>query len=203
MAAAGAMRAVLCTRNAHKVDELAVLLPTLDLAPLDAAVELPPESGDTFLDNARIKARAGHAANPDAWVLADDSGLAVDALGGAPGVHSARFAGDDANDDDNNRLLLERLDGVPDDERGAAFVCVLVAIAPDGEELHTEGRVDGTIAHAPAGATGFGYDPLFVPTGERQTFAELGPAVKHQVSHRARAAAGLASMLAARVSTPR
>lgn len=189
------MLAVLCTRNAHKISELADLLPALDLEPLAANVTLPPETGDNFLANARIKARAGHKENPGAWVLADDSGLMVDALDGVPGVHSARFAGDAATDNDNNELLLARLYGVEDENRSAAFVCVLVAISPAGDELHTEGRIAGTIAQALRGLTGFGYDPLFVPAGERRTFAELGPAAKRQMSHRAHAAAALAPQI--------
>ncbi len=190
--------AVVCTGNAHKVLELAELLPEFRLEPLPAGTVLPPEVGRTFLDNARIKAHAGHAMYPDRWVVADDSGLIVDALDGAPGVHSARFAGDDATDEQNVRLLLRRLEGVQDPElRAARFACVLVLVAPDGSETHATGFVEGHIAGEPAGDGGFGYDPVFVPEGHERTFAELGSEVKATMSHRARAARELQSRLLA------
>lgn len=178
-------RAVVCTGNAHKVEELQLLLPDFALTGLAPGTVLPPEIGETFLDNARIKAHAGHALHPDEWVIADDSGLAVVALDGAPGVRSARFAGSAASDRDNLELLLQRLDGQTD--RRARFVCTLVVIAPTGEETVAEGVVDGRIANEPAGEGGFGYDPIFVPDGESLTYAQLGAAAKAQTSHRARA----------------
>lgn len=190
------MRAVLCTHNAHKVDELRDLLPMFNLNALGAAEELPPETGATFLDNARIKALAGAALHPGTWAIADDSGIAVDALGGAPGVKSARFAGERANDAENVALLLDRLAnlGKPAD-RTARFVCVLVAIAPDGSELRAEGVVEGTIALTPTGTNGFGYDPVFIPAGECESFGVLPPRVKQQLSHRGHAARLLASQI--------
>lgn len=191
------LRAILCTGNAHKVQELEGLLPEFALEALPAGTVLPPEVGETFLDNARIKARAGHAMYPDRWVLADDSGLIVDSLGGRPGVHSARFAGEHASDVDNVELLLRRLEPyAAADLRTARFVCVLVAIAPDGSELHVEGTVEGTIAPEPAGDGGFGYDPVFVPAGHARTFAELGDEGKSTMSHRAEAADALRRALA-------
>lgn len=190
-------RAVACTGNAHKVEELRVLLPQLELEPLPPGTRLPPEIGETFLDNARIKAHAGHAMYPDRWVLADDSGLIVDALGGAPGVHSARFAGEHATDEANVQLLLERLEGRDDaTDRTARFACVLVLVAPDGTETNAEGAVEGRIAHEPSGDVGFGYDPVFIPEGESQTFAQLGDEAKARMSHRARAARALQATLA-------
>jgi XTP/dITP diphosphohydrolase len=187
---------VVCTGNAHKVDELAMLLPDLRLEALPAGTELPPEVGNTFLDNARIKAHAGQALHPDRFVLADDSGLIVDVLDGAPGVHSARFSGEDATDEANVELLLRRMATITDPElRSARFACVLVLVAPGGDELHVTGHVEGTIAAEPAGDSGFGYDPVFVPAGHERTFAQLGASIKAELSHRARAARELASLL--------
>lgn len=191
-------RAVVCTGNAHKVEELASLLPDFELEALPAGTVLPPEIGETFLDNARIKAHAGHAMYPDRWVIADDSGLIVDALDGAPGVRSARFAAEDATDDQNTRHLLEQLRSFEDPElRSARFACVLVMVAPDGSETHADGHVEGTIAREPSGEAGFGYDPVFVPEGQECTFAELGAEVKATMSHRARAARELYDRLPA------
>ena len=188
--------AVVCTGNAHKVHELALLLPGLQLEPLPAGTELPPEVGTTFLDNARIKAHAGSAMYPGRWVIADDSGLIVDALDGAPGVHSARFAGDDATDADNVELLLRRMAPYADESlRTARFACALVMISPSGVETDAMGFVEGTITAAPAGSDGFGYDPVFRPDGHQHTFAQLGDEVKSQLSHRARAARELQSLL--------
>jgi XTP/dITP diphosphohydrolase len=182
------VRAVLATGNAGKARELGRLLPALALEPLDVDV---PEHGETFAENALTKARAAHAAAPDAIGLGDDSGLEVEALDGDPGIRSARWTGPD--DAARNRALLGRMQGVED--RHAAFVCALAAVLPDGRELVVEGRLEGSIAAAPAGDSGFGYDPLFVPEGEQRTLAELGPARKDELSHRARAAAGLREAL--------
>ncbi|MCW2961014.1 MAG: hypothetical protein JWM90_1401 [Thermoleophilia bacterium] len=189
-------RAIVCTGNSHKVEELALLLDDFVLEPLAAGTKLPPEIGATFLDNARIKAYAGQELHPGSWVIADDSGLSVDALDGAPGVHSARFAGDDATDATNTDLLLQRLDGYAETQlRTARFICVLVAIAPDGTEYLGEGTVEGHIALERSGDAGFGYDPVFIPTGETQSFAELGAEVKARMSHRARAARALSERI--------
>lgn len=188
--------AVACTGNAHKVHELDELLPELVLEPLPAGTELPPEIGDTFLDNARIKAHAGAAMFPGRWVIADDSGLIVDSLDGRPGVRSARFAGADASDEANVQLLLKELRPYADDDlRRARFSCVLVAVTPEGGEIHAEGTVEGRIGHEPSGAGGFGYDPVFIPDGHDETFAELGTTAKAQLSHRAEAARMLRAKL--------
>lgn len=188
--------AIVCTGNAHKVRELADLLPELTLDVLPAGTVLPPEIGETFLDNARIKAHAGAAMFPGRWVIADDSGLLVDSLDGRPGVHSARYAGAEATDADNVRLLLRELEPYARPRlRTARFTCVLVAISPDGAEIDAEGSVEGRIALDPAGAGGFGYDPVFVPDGHDRSFAELGDDAKARLSHRANAARELRAKL--------
>ena len=176
----------LASGNAHKLDELRSALPgwTIELLGVDS---FPPEVGETHYENARAKAEFGCESAPAGeWVLGEDSGLAVDALDGRPGLHSARWAGDD---DPLDRLLAE-LDGVAD--RSAHYVCELVAIAPDGAEVHVTGRLDGRITLERRGSEGFGYDPIFVPDGEERTVAELGNAWKRENSHRARAARALA-----------
>lgn len=188
----------MCTGNQHKLEELSELLVGFSLEALPRTFVLPPEVGDTFEDNARIKAEAGHGTFGDRWVIADDSGIVVDALDGAPGVRSARFAGEAATDDDNVRLLLQRLEGVDGaDARSARFECTLVAIAPDGNEFVATGTVEGSIAHEARGTTGFGYDPVFVPAGHSATFAQLGSRSKAAMSHRARAARALQELLRA------
>ena len=182
------IRALLATRNAGKAAELQELL-GFEVVPLDIEVE---ENEETFAGNALAKARAAHAAAaPGEWGLGDDSGLAVAALGGEPGVRSRRWAG--PGDDDRNRALLARLEGVAD--RRATFVSALAAVDPDGNETVAEGRLEGAIAAAPSGDAGFGYDPVFIPDGERLTLASLGITRKNQMSHRARAAAGLRARL--------
>lgn len=184
----------LATSSAHKAAELSRLLGGVPVEPLPGYVS-PLEDGDTFAANALVKARAGAAQAPPGHgaVLADDSGIEVVALGGEPGVHSARYGGDDLDDAGRVELLLRALAGASD--RRAAFVCVLVAVLPDGREVVREGRVDGTITHAPRGSGGFGYDPVFVPTGEARTTAEMAPAEKDAISHRGRAARALAAAL--------
>ena len=185
------MRIVLATGNAGKARELGALLGdavTVETVPDGFS---PHETGATFFQNALIKAHAARAVVPDAQlVLADDSGLAVTALGGRPGVHSARYAGPDATDADNCARLLADLDGVAD--RRAAFVCVLVALAEDESMTVACGTCSGRIADTPRGAGGFGYDPLFVPDGRTQAMAELTAAEKNAISHRGRAARQLA-----------
>ena len=175
--------ALLCSRNRHKARELERLLPGWSIAPLDVD-DYPPETGDSYRENALGKARHGrlHAAD-GAWVLGEDSGLEVAALGGRPGLHSARYAPEGAP---AIAKLLEELDGV--DDRRARYVSELVAIAPDGETLHARGVVAGSIATAARGTGGFGYDPVFVPDGEERTVGELGDDWKALHSHRARAA---------------
>ena len=162
------------------------------MTPFDG--ELPEEIGETFLDNARLKAwHVWGAEGENGWVLADDSGIAAAALGGAPGVRSARFAGEDATDEENLAKLLELLDGQAD--RRVAYVAELVAIGPDGNELTARGELRGTLADVPRGTGGFGYDPAFVPEGETRTVGEMTAAEKDAISHRARAAAALRELL--------
>jgi XTP/dITP diphosphohydrolase len=183
------------TRNAHKLVEIRQILgpsfELLDLSSVPALGEVE-ETGTTFEENAALKALAA-SAHFDGWVLADDSGLEVDALGGAPGVYSARFSGEGATDVTNRALLLEKLATVPAHERSARFRCV-IALARGGEVLaHFSGSVEGAIISSEKGEGGFGYDPLFVPEGFGETFAELGAETKNRLSHRGRALAGLKS----------
>lgn len=155
----------------------------------------PPENGKTFVENARIKAKTLKAIKPGTWVVADDSGLEVEGLGGLPGIHSARYAGEKASDAENNAKLLKMLQIRSPGNRKALFRCVLVAYNPSGEEKVIEGVVHGTIAEKARGTIGFGYDPVFIPEGNTQTFSELGIAVKNQISHRAKAIRELASLI--------
>ena len=192
---------VLATANPDKALEIeAVLLEcrlSVTLLPRDPSLPDVDETGATLEDNARLKAvdvctRTGHAA------IADDTGLEVDALGGAPGVHSARFAGDDASYADNVQLLLERMSDVPDERRTARFATVAIARWPDGREIAALGTVEGRIVTEPRGTEGFGYDPVFVPDeGDGRTFAEMSLTEKGSVSHRARAFRTLADGLRA------
>jgi XTP/dITP diphosphohydrolase len=178
---------LLASRNENKLRELRAALPDWEIALLEAPDE-PVEDGATFLDNARIKARHGRDRAPaDAWVAGEDSGIEVAALGGRPGVESARWAADGVGQ------LLTELDGVSD--RRARYVCDLVVLSPAGAELHATGTLRGRIADAPRGDEGFGYDPIFVPDGEARTVAELGDAWKAEHSHRAQAARALAESL--------
>ena len=186
-------RLVFATRNRGKLTELSGLVAPLGLEVISAAELGAPdveEDGETFIDNAVKKAREVATATR-LPALADDSGLVVDALDGAPGVYSARFAGPGATDADNNRLLLERLQGVPAQRRGAHFFCAMAFADPAGalgEQVEvSEGRCHGRIIDAPRGEGGFGYDPLFFVPDRDQTFAELGAGVKNTISHRARA----------------
>lgn len=198
------MRIVLATNNKHKADEISHVLgmDDLEFVTLEEAgiYSDPIEDADTFEGNARIKAlNAREAAGPIA-VMADDSGLEVDALDGAPGVFSSRFAGKDGDDEANNSLLLERLKDVPDDERSARFVCTLVFIDEDGTELVAKGSVEGKIGYERRGDEGFGYDPLFFPDeyDGKMTFAEVPQAEKNLISHRARALRKMKELLQAR-----
>lgn len=181
------------TRNAHKVAEIRAILgegfDVVDLATLPHMPEVE-ETGETFEENAALKAVAASQLF-DGWVIADDSGLEVDALGGAPGVRSARYAGEPSNDTANNTLLLANLTGVRGKARSARFRCVIV-LARNGRKLAAfSGTIEGTINNAPRGDGGFGYDPLFIPEGHCETFAQLPPETKNQLSHRARALAAL------------
>ncbi len=194
-------RMVLATANPDKAAEIADLLdrvPGLVLEPRPGSVPEVEENGETLVDNARLKARALSAAT-GLPAVADDTGLEVAALGGAPGVYSARFAGDHATYADNVRKLLtelERVGAIRPDQRSAAFRSVAFVAYPDGSERWAEGTVEGTIATQPAGGSGFGYDPVFVPAGAGgRTFAEMTAAEKHQISHRGRAFRALAEQL--------
>ena len=194
------MRLVLASANRDKAAEIAAILmaavPGLDLAPRPADLPDVDETGTTLLENARLKAAAIAAATGEAAV-ADDTGLAVDALGGAPGVYSARFAGEGATYADNVAKLLTELDGVDPDQRTARFETVALVRWPDGGEVWATGAVDGVITTAARGNRGFGYDPIFVPReGDGRTFAELLPVEKHALSHRGRAFRALAAELA-------
>ena len=189
-------RLVVATRNDHKLRELAEILDGVELLPLPAGVELPPETGETFADNALIKARAAHAAT-GAAAIADDSGIEARALGGRPGVRSARYAGEDATDEQNLAKLIDELREA--DDRSVAYVCVIAHVDTAAAESLYEGRCEGTLTLEPRGSGGFGYDPAFVPAdtgaGDRRTMAELEPAEKHAISHRGRAARRLAEAL--------
>lgn len=193
-------RIVVASANPKKAAELAELLAGLPVEVLPRPTEVPEvvEDGATFLDNARLKAVALAAATGEV-ALADDSGLEVDALDGAPGVRSARYAGESATDDENTALVLAELDRVgaaaPSD-RSARFRCVLVLRWPDGAELVEDGVVEGHLAVEPVGGGGFGYDPVFVPAeGDGRTFAQLHAAEKQAISHRGRALRALAADL--------
>jgi len=192
---------VLATRNEGKVREFLTLLQGLDarVESLRAYpdVILPPETGSTYQENSIAKARAVHAAL-GAPALGDDSGLEVDALAGAPGLHSARFAGPGASDDANNEKLLFELRGLAPGLRAGRFRCVLALVRGPEDVTLVEGVCEGRILDAPRGAGGFGYDPLFVPDGETLTFAELTPDRKLVLSHRARAVASLREILTTR-----
>jgi XTP/dITP diphosphohydrolase len=191
-----ATRLVVATRNEHKLRELREILAGIELSALPEAVELPPEDGDTFAQNALIKARAARETTGLA-AIADDSGIEAPALGGRPGVRSARFAGAGASDEENLDLLLRELDGAAD--RSVAYVCVLAHVDEGGTERLFEGRCAGVLAREPRGTGGFGYDPAFVPleTGpdDERTMAELDAAEKHAISHRGRAARAFARWL--------
>lgn len=192
---------VIATDNPGKLREFGALLEPLGYQAVGqraAGVETPfDETGTTLLDNALGKAR--HAVSLTGKpALADDSGLEVEALGGAPGVHSARYAGPDADDAANCAKLLQALDGVPKNKRRACFRCVLVLLEPDGEPLICEGEWPGRIATKPSGDGGFGYDPLFEPDDAPHTAAQLSASEKNRMSHRARAFARLRAALEAR-----
>jgi XTP/dITP diphosphohydrolase len=186
----GRLTARLASRNDDKLRELARVLVGWDLGLVDAD-RYPPEEGPTYYENALAKARYGLRFVDDGWVLGEDSGIEVDGLGGAPGIRSARFGGDDPV----GRLLAE-LRAVEGDGRRGRYVCELVALSPSGEEARGTGVLEGRISEEPAGSEGFGYDPIFVPAGEEQTVAELGNEWKAENSHRARAARDLLRAMA-------
>jgi len=194
------MRLVLASSNHGKLNELRELLVPSGyelMAQSEFGVDDAEETGGTFVENALLKAR--HAARMTGFAaLADDSGLLVDALDGAPGLRSARFAGEHGNAAANNALLLERLRDVPPDRRSAHFYCVLVLLrgADDPQPVISEGVWPGRVLENPRGAQGFGYDPLFLPNGQTLSAAELDPATKNRISHRGQALVGLREKLA-------
>jgi len=192
-------RYLLATRNAKKLAELRRILNGLDvdivgLDDVPSYVEVP-ETGLTFADNALLKAREGvkHTGLP---TIADDSGIAVDALGGMPGVFSARWSGKHGDDTANLELLLAQVGDVPEEHLGAAFVCAAALVRPTGEELVTHGEQRGRLVRTPRGDGGFGYDPIFLADGQTRTNAELTPAEKDAISHRGKAFRALAQLLA-------
>jgi XTP/dITP diphosphohydrolase len=194
-ASSGTPRLIVATRNEHKLRELEQILTEVELVPLPEGVVMPPETGVTYADNALLKARATYDAVGEP-TIADDSGISVTALGGNPGVHSARFAGPRATDEQNLDLLLTQI--ARHEDRSAAYVCVIAHIDDEGERLY-EGRCEGTLITEPRGSGGFGYDPAFVPVdtgpGDDRTMAELDPEEKNAISHRGRAARALAEAL--------
>jgi XTP/dITP diphosphohydrolase len=189
---------VLATRNEGKVRELTTLLhefaARIDSLSAHPHVVFPPETGSTYRENALAKARAAYAAL-GVPAIGDDSGLEVDALGGAPGIRSARFDGEHASDAANNGRLLRELAGIPAEKRTARFRCALALVRGPGDVIFGEGVCEGRLLDVPRGGGGFGYDPLFVPDGEALTFAELTDDRKNVLSHRARAAAVLQEAL--------
>jgi XTP/dITP diphosphohydrolase len=185
------VRLVLSTRNEHKLRELSELMRPYELDPLPDHVQLPPESGTTFADNALAKARVAASATGRPAV-SDDSGIEAAALAGAPGVWSARYAGEGATDEENLQKLLREVPEAGD--RRVAYVCALAYVEPGGREEIVHGRCEGTLAAEPRGTGGFGYDPAFIPDdypGDDRTMAELTPEEKDAISHRGRAARAL------------
>jgi XTP/dITP diphosphohydrolase len=193
------VKLLLASRNAKKLTELrrilAPALPEVEVVGLDDVQEYDevPEAGATFVDNALLKAREGHR-HTGLPTVADDSGLTVDALNGMPGVLSARWAGSHGDDEANLQLVLDQVSHVPDDRLDATFVCA-VAYVDDAREIVTEGRMPGRLVRAPRGNNGFGYDPIFQPTGYDRTSAELSVPEKDAISHRGQALRALAEGL--------
>ena len=198
------MKVLVATNNTGKLQEIREILDgtgieVISLSDVDSTGE-PVEDADTFEENA-IKKATFYARQTNLPTIADDSGLCVDALNGAPGIHSARFSGTDANDDKNNALLLNKMRQVPDAERTAHFACSMVCVWPDGNILTSSGRCDGVILREKKGNEGFGYDPLFFVPDLEKTFAQLEPKQKNSISHRGRALRKLAAQLPAFLSS--
>ena len=193
------MKVILASRNEGKLREMRAILSKfgMDVVSRDDA-GIPAfeveETGTTFEENSYLKAEAIMEAS-GCPTIADDSGLVVDALGGEPGVYSARYAGDGCTDDDNNDLLLKRMENVPDGERSARFVSVITMLFPDGRKLVAKGSVEGRIDRQLDGEGGFGYDPLFIPDGYDRSFGVLSSEIKNSISHRARALTELEMLL--------
>lgn len=191
-------RIIFATGNEGKMKEIRLILADLGLeilSMMEAGVDLDiVEDGSTFGENAEIKARAVWERTGDI-VLADDSGLVIDYLGGEPGIYSARYLGEETSYEYKNRVILERMDGVPEEERSARFVSAIAAVLPDGRVLHTEGIVEGQIATEPAGNGGFGYDPVFFLPEYGMTSAEIPMELKNEISHRGKALAAMKDMI--------
>lgn len=189
------MKIFVATHNLHKIKEIGQILPGFEIIPDDP--EGVEETAPDFIGNALIKVRAIAARHRGAWCLADDSGLEVAALGGAPGVRSARYAGEPSDTAANNALLLRNLAGTED--RAANFTCAIALVDPEGAEHTVEGKCFGRIALGPSGAAGFGYDPLFIPDGYEKSFAELTAGEKNAISHRGRALAAASHLISGAV----
>ncbi|MEU7136843.1 RdgB/HAM1 family non-canonical purine NTP pyrophosphatase [Streptomyces sp. NPDC046261] len=193
-------RLILATRNHHKVTELHAILTAagldVELVGADAYPEIPDvkETGVTFAENALLKAHALARAT-GLPAVADDSGLCVDVLNGAPGIFSARWSGTHGDDKANLDLLLAQLSDIADEHRGAHFACAAALALPDGTERVVEGRLEGILRHEPSGTGGFGYDPILQPLGESRTCAEMTPEEKNAISHRGKAFRGLAPVV--------
>lgn len=189
---------IIATGNAGKMREFRMILADLGLEILsmkDAGVSADiVEDGSTFAENAEIKARAVWRQTGDI-VLADDSGLVVDYLGGEPGIYSARYLGEDTSYEIKNQVIIDRLAGAKEEERTARFVCAIAAVMPDGRVLHTDGAVEGVIAHQPAGDGGFGYDPIFYLSEYGMTSAEIPAEKKNEISHRGKALRAMERLL--------
>ncbi len=182
----------IATGNKGKVNEYRLALKELVELKVFTQADIPsftprPEDGKTFLENARVKSRTLKSVKSGVWVLGEDSGLEVEGLNGLPGIHSARYAGAKASDSENIAKLLKMMSIRPIANRNAHFICSTVIFTPTGEEWNFEGIMKGTISSKPLGKMGFGYDPVFIPEGQTQTLAELGPGYKNQHSHRAQA----------------
>lgn len=197
-----AKKIILATANPNKAREFEALMEGIHVEPMPPSFELPEETGTTFEENARLKAQAVRERylqraivmdGTPPWVMADDSGIEVSALAGAPGIYSSRFAGDDATDVDNVNKLLRDLSG--SDDRSARFVCVIVCYLPQGQEFVARGELKGTIAPEPHGEFGFGYDPVFIPDKYLLTVSQLSAEEKNRISHRARAVQSLLAQL--------
>jgi XTP/dITP diphosphohydrolase len=194
-------RIAIASRNTHKLREIARICADWPVEWLTVVNHEGPwpdveETGSTYLENALLKARAGAAALGEP-ALADDSGIEVDALGGRPGPRSARFAGEDATDQQNLDELIRALKGIPGSGRTARYRCLAVLAFPDGREVHAEGTCEGTLVGRPRGTRGFGYDPIFVPEGRDETMAQISDEEKDRLSHRGRALRALGETLAA------
>lgn len=183
----------IATGNKGKLSEFKLLfekeLPSLKIHSISElpTFHAPPENGQTFLENARIKARSLKAMKPETWIMAEDSGLEVGGLGNLPGIHSARYAGPKAQDSENVAKLLKMMQIRAVTDRSAQFVCTMIVYTPQGEEWIFEGKMKGSIAKSATGLHGFGYDPIFIPDGETKSLAELGSGFKNKNSHRAKA----------------